>query len=207
MSYNLTSLQDRDLPVSDEMLWEEIRQGEGDRGAYQKLYSRYLNALYNYGYKIFPNKAVVSDHIQDLFIDLWKYKDNLSDIQNIKHYLFASLRNRIIKEINLNRYVVHDVESQYSNALVVLPFESKIIESQTQVDNEKKLQKAFLALSKRQKEVINLLFYEKFSYEEVADIMNINLRSVYTLAWKSLSVLRKELDCLIITFLVCLFIK
>ena len=204
MSHHLTSLPSRDLPVSDESLWEAVRQG--DRGSYQMLYSTYLNDLYNYGYKIIPNKAVVADHIQDLFIDLWKYKDNLSRIKNFKHYLFRSLRNRIIKEVSRNRYMVCDMESEYTNALVVLPFEHKIIESQTQSDTAKKLQKAFLALSKRQREVINLLFYEKFSYEEVAGIMGINLRSVYTLAWKSLAVLRKELSCLIVAFLGYLFI-
>jgi RNA polymerase sigma factor (sigma-70 family) len=203
MSYNLTSLPNRELPVSDESLWERFRQG--DRDAYQKLYSKYLSALYNYGYKIVPDKAVVTDHVQELFIDMWKYKDNLSRVKSMKHYLFRSLRNRIIKEVSRSRYVAYDIESDYSNALIVLPFENKIIEDQTRADTEKKLQKAFLALTKRQREVINLLFYEKFSYEEVAGIMSINLRSVYTLAWKSLSVLRKALGCLVTAFPGCLF--
>lgn len=205
MSYNFNGLPNEDTSATDESLWEEVRRG--DRAAYQKLYSRHLNGLYNYGYKIVSNEAVVTDQIQELFIDLWKYKESLSGIKNIKHYLYRSLRNKIIKEISRNRYVIRDMESEYGNALVVLPLENKIIESQTLSDTKKKLQKAFLALSKRQREVINLLFYEKFSYEEVADIMNINLRSVYTLAWKALSVLRKELSCLIIAFLVSLLIR
>jgi RNA polymerase sigma factor (sigma-70 family) len=205
MSYNFTGLPNKDSAVTDEELWEEFRQG--DRAAYQKLYSKYLSDLYYYGYKIVPDKAMVTDQIQDLFIDLWKYKDNLSRIKNIKHYLYRCLRNRIIKEKSQNRYVVYDMEREYGNDLMVLPLENNIIESQTNSDTKDKLQKAFLALSKRQREVINLLFYEKFSYEEVADIMSINLRSVYTLAWKSLSVLRKELACLIIALLGSLFMK
>ncbi|MEK6479400.1 sigma-70 family RNA polymerase sigma factor [Catalinimonas sp. 4WD22] len=205
MSYNFNGLPNEDTSATDESLWEEVRCG--DRAAYQKLYSRHLNDLYNYGYKIISNEAVVTDQIQELFIDLWKYKERLSGIKNIKHYLYRSLRNKIVKDISRNRYVVKDMESEYANALVVLPLENKIIESQTLADTKKKLQKAFLALSKRQREVINLLFYEKFSYEEVAEIMSINLRSVYTLAWKALSVLRKELSCLIIAFLFSLLIR
>ncbi len=193
------SPSNKESSVTDEDLWEEFRQG--DRVAYKKLYSKYLNDLYNYGYKIVPNQAVVTDQIQDLFIDLWKYKDSLSQVKNIKHYLFRSLRNRIIKELSQKRCISLDIKNEYINTLMVLPLENKIIESQTQSETEKKLKKAFMTLSKRQSEVINLLFYENFSYEEVADIMSIKLRSVYTLAWKSLSVLRKELSCLIVAFL------
>lgn len=204
MSYQLTSLPDRDFPVSDESQWEAFRQG--DRDSYQKLYRKYLNDLYNYGCKIVPDQAIVADHIQDLFIDLWKYKDNLSGIKHVKHYLFRSLKNRIVKEVSQNRYTAYDMESEYNNALLVLPFEYQMIESQTQSETKERLRRALLALSKRQSEVINLLFYEKFSYEEVAGIMNINVRSVYTLAWKSLEVLRKELSCLLIAFLGYLFL-
>ncbi len=199
MSYQPVSLSQHDESTLDADLWERFRQG--DRVAFQLLYSRHLNALYNYGYKIIPNKAVVTDHIQDLFIDLWKYKDNLSRIKDVKYYLFRSLRNKIVKAMERNRYTAYDMESEFGNTLMVLPFEAKIIERQTQTENSKKLQKAFMALTKRQREVINLLFYEKFSYEEVAGIMSISLRSVYTLAWKALAVLRKELSCLIVAFL------
>lgn len=191
MSRNITSFAGRDPLVPDEVLWENFRQG--DRKAYQQFYNKYLDDLYNYGYKIIADKEVVIDHIQDLFIDLWKYKDNLSGIKNVKHYLFRSLRNKITKAQNLNRYIVQDMESTYGNSLMILPFEHKIIESQNNLETKKRLQKAFLALSKRQAEVITLLFYEKFSYEEVASIMGINVSSVYTLAWKSIAILRREL--------------
>ena len=193
----------KEASATDESLWERFTQG--DREAYQQLYSEHLNALYTYGYKVFPNKAVVADLIQDLFIDLWKYKDNVSPIKNIKPYLFRSLRNKITKAVSHHRYIAYDMEAEYSNVLVVLPFENQLTDHQTQTETAKKLQRAFLALSKRQREVINLLFYEKFSYEEVAAIMNINVRSVYTLAWKALSVLRKALSGLMLSLLGSLF--
>lgn len=204
MSDNLKHLSYKQI-ATDESLWEAFKQG--DRNAYQQLYSKHLCPLYNYGCKIIPDKAVVTDHIQDLFIDLWKYRDNLSPAINIKYYLFRALRNRIIKGVHRNKCTTYPEESEYSNGLIVLPFEQKMIENQAQSENKKRLQKAFHALSKRQKEVINLLFYEKYTYEEVAGIMSINLRSVYTLAWKSLAVLRKELGDLFIVFLIYLFIK
>lgn len=200
MTLKSTHLSDHETSITDESLWKSFRQG--DRDAYQKLYSRHLSDLYNYGNKILPNRSVVTDQIQELFIDLWKYKESVAEVQNIKSYLFRALRNRIVKEVSRNRYIVSDVEQEYANTQIVLPFENRIIELQTQSHKSKRLQTAFHALSKRQREVINLLFYEEFSYEEVANIMSINLRSVYTLAWKALSILRRELSGFILAVLI-----
>ncbi len=187
-------LKEADLNAAE--LWEQFIAG--DRVAYQKLYCYFLPGLYSYGFKIIANKEVVNDCLQDLFIDLWKYKDNLSMVYNIKQYLFSSFRNKLIKTVTRNRYQACDMELAFADTLVVFPFEQSIIDNQTQGENKMRLQKAFHCLSKRQQEAINLLFYEKFSYEQVSDIMNINLRSVYTLVWKALSLLRKELLILLI---------
>jgi len=45
----------------------------------------------------------------------------------------------------------------------------------------------------RQKQVIHLLFFEQIAYEEVSKLMGINLRSVYTLAWKAIANLKKHI--------------
>ena len=53
------------------------------------------------------------------------------------------------------------------------------------VQQEKNLQIKLAAglekLPLRQKQVIQLLYFEQFSYEEVSKMMGINLRSVYTI--------------------------
>ncbi|WKN44185.1 RNA polymerase sigma factor [Tunicatimonas pelagia] len=191
-----TQSENLNLPSADEVLWDRFRKG--DRAAYQTLYRRYLNDLYNYGYHIIPNEAVVTDQIQELFIILWKTKSDLPAAVNVKPYLFRALRNNISKEVGRHKYFVCDMEHKFKEVLTCSSFESSMIAQQTQLENKKRVQQAILILSERQREVINLLFYEQCSYEEVADIMEINIRSVYTLAWKALAALRKELSSLFI---------
>ena len=61
------------------------------------------------------------------------------------------------------------------------------------------------AIPARQREVIHLLFFEGQSYEEIADIMGIHVQSVYTLAWKALTALKKRLvDYPILFLILCL---
>ena len=84
-------------------------------------------------------------------------------------------------------------QSRFENTAILLPLENIIIEGQNDSERKENLTKAISKLSERQKEVISLIFYEGFSYEEVSKLIGINLRSTYTLAWKALSSLRKEI--------------
>ena len=87
------------------------------------------------------------------------------------------------------------------HAEVEFSLESHLIAAQTTRENKLKILKSLEKLPARQKEVLHLLFDDGFSYEETAEIMGINVRSVYTLAWKGISSLKKCIkDFLIIGF-------
>ncbi|MEQ6118940.1 sigma-70 family RNA polymerase sigma factor [Reichenbachiella sp. MALMAid0571] len=191
-------------PLSDhEMdgeLWKKFRHG--DRLAFQKLYQKYLQDLFNYGFKVTPQRSQVTDAIQDMFIDLWNNKSNLSQTENIKYYLFKALRRRLIRNIKADKRYWVGEEKIAENATLVLPLENIIIEGQENAERLHQLKKAISKLSDRQKELISLIFYEGFSYEECSKLIGINLRSTYTLAWKALASLRKEIvKCIMIPFL------
>lgn len=76
-----------------------------------------------------------------------------------------------------------------------------------QIDGKKRstLMAALEKLPMRQKEVIAYLFFENHSYEDTSKIMGINVQSVYTLAWKAISNLKKKLLFLWVN-LVCMLI-
>lgn len=93
------------------------------------------------------------------------------------------------------------MESKYSNLLEHVHLSIKSSSVKPGLRLTLNYQNACNTLSTRQTEVINLLFYEKFSYEAAVRIMDINLRSVYTLTWNALAILRKELCCFLLAFL------
>ena len=177
---------------TDTELWKEFRQG--DRLSFQSIYKKYLNELFNYGSKITPVRSVVTDSIQEMFIDLWHNKSNLSNTENIKFYLFKALRRRIVKELVKDRkYFTGYDQSNFENTDIVLPLENRIIEDQANSERKANLKRAISKLSERQQEIISLIFYEGFTYEEASNLIGINLRSTYTLAWKALASLKKDI--------------
>lgn len=177
---------------TDGELWKKFR--EGDRRAFQVLYQKYLQQLFNYGYKVTPVRTQVIDGIQDMFIDLWNNRGSLSHTDNVKYYLFKALRRRLVRNLKKEKkYWLGSDDVLKENAILVLPLEHVIIEGQENEEKMGKLRKAISKLSDRQKEVITLIFYDGFSYEECSKLIGINLRSTYTLAWKALASLRKEI--------------
>ncbi|MEK6479336.1 sigma-70 family RNA polymerase sigma factor [Catalinimonas sp. 4WD22] len=190
-------LQDRISPnnkwwsTDDELIWEAFNNG--DKEALEYIYRHFINDLYHYGMKIKGHPYLVKDCIQELFVDLWKSRAQLSSTNNIKFYLLKALKfkinHRLKKEFT---YHFHDL-GEALTVEMVLPHESLLIQNQLQEEQQVKLKQAIKKLPDRQKEIIHLLFYEGLCYEKVSEIMAINVRSVYTLAWKALSSLRKTL--------------
>ena len=80
----------------DVQLWMEIKKG--DLKALGHLYDLYINVLFSYGIKHSKDKEHVMDCIHDLFLDLYKYKEKLTCTDNVKYYLFASLKRKINKK-------------------------------------------------------------------------------------------------------------
>ncbi|MEQ9286870.1 MAG: sigma-70 family RNA polymerase sigma factor [Cyclobacteriaceae bacterium] len=177
---------------TDGELWKKFR--EGDRHAFQVLYQKYLQQLFNYGYKVTPVRTQVTDGIQDMFIDLWNNRGSLSHTDSVKYYLFKALRRRLVRNLKKEKkYWLGSDDVLKESATLVLPLEHVIIEGQENDEKIGQLKKAISKLSDRQKEVITLIFYDGFSYEECSKLIGINLRSTYTLAWKALANLRKEI--------------
>lgn len=180
------------LVSPEEEWWQALISG--DRTGLKSLYAHYINELHRYGMALHPNKSLVKDCVQDVFVSLWKYRDNLKAGVNVKLYLFKSLGNRIQKELAKERKRYHsDSAEQFEYLLLSDSFEKKMIKEQHLALLKKKLANSMEALPIRQREVLILIFFENLAYEKVSEIMGINVRSVYTLAWKAISSLKKSM--------------
>ncbi len=165
---------------------------EGDRNGLEGLYRHFSRQLFQYGLSIDSDQDFVQDCIQEVFIDLWKYHKNLQKADNVKVYLFKSLSHKIFRENKKeNKWKKVEITEKQEACYFTESVESELIGIQRDENLRKKLAIALGNLPDRQKEVIQYLFFENFSYEEVSKIMGINLRSVYTLAWKAISGLKK----------------
>jgi RNA polymerase sigma factor (sigma-70 family) len=172
-------------------LWDSLRRGEKDglEGLYFLLYRR----LFQLGMGIVKDEEFVADCLQEVFIDLWKYHKNLPKVDHVHLYLFRALNHKIFKEIKKSKQrknipLTENLEFHACSESV----EKQLIDKQQHEILSQQLASAMGNLPIRQKEVIHYLFFEEVTYEQASKIMGINLKSVYTLAWKAISSLRKH---------------
>ena len=175
---------------SDNEIWKKFKSG--DIKSYEVIYRSNVQHMFNYGMSIIRNEGLVKDCIQELFLDLWKSRRNLSSTGNIKYYLLKALRWKINhSKVRDKKMVAMDKEPQVFSKHISFPFEDELIRSQHVASRKLKVEHALDKLTSRQKEVITLIFYEGFTYEEVASIMSISIGSVYTLAWKAITQIKR----------------
>lgn len=173
----------------DALLWSHFR--DGDQEAFVSIFKNYYSSLFTYGCKITPQKALIEDCIQELFIDLWR-TNGKSEISFVKAYIFKAFKFRLIKIIEKNNKSSRITDAPGKSSFEISK-EMLLISEQKDHDLTEKVLNALEKLPARQKEVIYLKFYLGFSYEEVSHIMNINYQATRNLVYKSIKGLKKTI--------------
>ncbi|WAC14985.1 RNA polymerase sigma factor [Dyadobacter pollutisoli] len=171
-------------------IWHCFKQG--NHQAFETLYKDYFKILNNYGSRLTSDSQLLEDAIHDVFIDLWRRKEYLADVENIRFYLFRALRNRIIRN-GKNIFENKEDIDKFLDYLVSLSYEDQSIDSERMRDKTARIQNAIANLSERQREVINLRFYHALSLDEISILMGLSKQCVSNLLFKSYAVLRLKL--------------
>lgn len=170
--------------------WSRIQQN--DKTGLEGLYSLFASEMMAFGLTIVPDRNLVKDCIQELFIEIWRYRRNGSEVKNVKVYIFKALSNKIKKELAREKKRNANDQEMGANSLYFQnEAESGTIFIHPDETSNRRLSEALSKLPARQMEVIRYVFFENLPNEQVAKLMGINVQSVYTLSWKAICKLRK----------------
>lgn len=179
--------------INDQKLWDQVRSD--NKEAFECLYNKYFPELFRYGMTIHSNKELIGDAIQELFIDLWSYRNNLSRINRLKFYLLSSLRSKIFTILSKDNKKL-TIEKEYLNETIQFldSTEDKLIHADQKKRKRNQLTLLINDLPLHQREAIMLIFFEGRSYEETSTMMSKSIQNVYTLVSRGVSTLRKRLQ-------------
>ncbi|WP_298351101.1 RNA polymerase sigma factor [Runella sp.] len=180
---------------TDTELWLSFKQGSDQ--AFEQLYRQYAKSLAGYGYRIVSNRSLVEDAIHDLFMDLWRRREFLSEVSNVKFYLFRALRNQLSRTVKNDVLEGAEDVNDFLDYLVTLSGENQSFEVEAAVNRSKVIETALGKLTNRQREAIHLRFYQELTLDETAELMALPKQVVKNLLSKSYAVLRLSLRTLI----------
>lgn len=186
------SISESDKKINDAGVWSEFKSGS--QSAYTQIYQTNVQALFDYGMHVHADKDLIKDCIQELFIRIWQRRGNLGNVKNIRGYLLIGLRRKIIDSLNAEKKIsILTLDKLKEAAKSSLSYEISLKANEASIQREHDLLHAIEKLPPRQKEIVYLVFYKNLPHEEIAEIMSINGASVYTLTWKAIKALRKQL--------------
>lgn len=167
-------------------LTERLRNG--DKEALFSMMAFYYNDLFRYGIKFTADKDITKDIIGQFFIHVWDHRQQFSAAENFKCYLVVAFKRFVIdylrkisRQLNLSDYEAQGYE---------YPYEDYIVAWQSEESVKALLCKAIQELPDRQRELIQLRFYEQLSYEEIAIRTSLSIRTVYNNLHEAIKKLR-----------------
>lgn len=178
------------IPGEQDMEWSRMKNG--DPQALEAIYRAHVRSLVRYGLKVTHDLDLIKDSIQDLFLEIWRNRENLADTSHPKFYLFRALRNKLSKAYSKQSFVSENELRLASDSLLEEYVELAITNRETEAETRQTLKQLLHKLPQRQQEAVYLRFYHNISYERIAELMSMNYQSVLNLMQRAIKALRKE---------------
>jgi RNA polymerase sigma-70 factor (ECF subfamily) len=173
--------------TEDNELFLKIKAG--DEQAFQALFRKYYSAMCHFARQFLNDSELAEETVQDMFVKIWEKRDMLNIDSSVKHYLFRSVRNHCLNQIQ------HDkIKKQY--ATMVLESAHQEINGDQyflEVDLIQRIEKSIDSLPPKRKEIFRLSREQGMKYKEIAETLNISVKTVEAQMGLALKHLREEL--------------
>ena len=158
--------------------------------AFENFFKSYYADLCNYAFGFLKEKTDAEEVVQDVFFTIWENRQKITIESSLKSYCYKSVRNKclnIIKHIEIREtHKVHN-EREILNTQNHTPMDYEQEELQQRINT------AIEALPEIRQKVFKLSRYEGLKYKEIAEKLNISVKTVEVHMSKALSQLREAL--------------
>jgi RNA polymerase sigma-70 factor, ECF subfamily len=178
----------------EHILFKKIRAG--DEKAFEALFRHYYPHLCLYATRILKNPSVAEEIVQELFVRLWEKRKETEIETSVKNYLFRAAKNNCLNHIKHNQ-----IKNEYSQKVLAESNPEDTSEDiETQSELFQKIEESIAALPEKRQEIFRLSRQEGLKYREIAEKMNISIKTVETQMGLAIKTLREKLRDFLIIF-------
>jgi RNA polymerase sigma-70 factor (family 1) len=147
-----------------------------DQQAYRELYTSLYSYLFGFAKTIVQSRESAEEVVSDVFIKLWERRKELEKIEHLKIYLYVATRNiafnYLDKQKRNSTNSIDDVEAEFTS--IDFDPEQLLITA----DMLALIQKAIDQLPPKCKIIFKLAKEDGLKYREVAEVLNISVKTV-----------------------------
>lgn len=161
--------------LASEELAKRIALSE-DQSAFRELFGRYYDPLLYFSNSFVKCKEAAEEIVEDVFVSVWNNRANLSHIANLKTYLYVAVKNHSINYLERSGYPFHeDLNLLDVSYIDVSPNPEDLIIASEML---KAINNAVAELPPKCRIIYKLVKEDGLRYKEVADILNISVRTI-----------------------------
>jgi RNA polymerase sigma-70 factor (ECF subfamily) len=165
----------------------------GDADAFTQLFRAYGVTLVGSVNRIVRNPAVAEELVQDVFLRIWRAGASLRVTGSVRGYLFIAVRNEALKWLRRQgiehrwwQYTVDHVSDDVSQAPdPIATLEGEAVDARVRA--------AIAQLPPRGREILMLRWNDQLSYNEIAAVTGLAVKTVENHIARALKILRELL--------------
>jgi RNA polymerase sigma-70 factor (ECF subfamily) len=180
-------LQEKSLIADDKYLFDQIRLG--NKSEFDKLFRAYYQDLCRFAVYMSSSPDDAEEIVQDIFFKIWTNHKILNISTSAKSYLFTAVKNSVYNIHKHNKikekFITNtDKNETYQDASVELEHNEGL----------NKIEKTIDELPEKRKQVFTMSKIEGYKYKEIADKLNISIKTVENHMGEALKFLRNNLE-------------
>ncbi len=163
---------------------------EGDGRAFEKIFREYFKSLHAYAYTFMKDDEQAEEIVQNVFCRIWEKREQLNPDGSIKAYLYRAVHNESVNYLKHQKtrtaFRVH-----YNNSEEQTGGEASEKIMVAELDGY--IQQALNELPQQCRIIFQMSRFENLKYREIADQLNLSVKTVENQMGKALKVLRTKL--------------
>lgn len=162
----------------------------GDINAFEMIFRTHYQPLCNYAYTFLQDKEEAEEIVQSTFLNVWEKRETLSIRTAVRPYLYAMVRNACLNVIKHEK-----IKQKHAIEELAIGVHSHDSVSHTVAGSELelKIQEAMEKLPEQCRLVFKLSRFEELKYSEIAEQLNISIKTVENHMGKALKIMREQL--------------
>ncbi|MCV9386158.1 RNA polymerase sigma-70 factor [Reichenbachiella ulvae] len=176
--------------ISEEEILDRI--SEDDKSAFEQIFRLYYTDLSRYCLKYVRDEHVAEELVQEVFINIWDRRHTLSITTSVKAYLFTAVRNRSFNYLKLQ--IPKEQRKIGVEDVLDLTDGSEEREGNMAIEElYSYVQEAIDALPPKCKVIFNLSRSGGMTYKEIAEELDLSVKTVENQVGHALRKLREQL--------------
>lgn len=158
-------------------LQEAIQQVifDDDQSAFEKIYKSYYNRLFRLSVSIVKSEDVANEVYDDVMLNVWQKRKELSHVNNFTVYLYVSVKNASLRQLSKAEKVSYIHIDEHFDIQDTTP---TIQEELMSLELLAIINQSISELSPQCKLVFKLVKEDGLKYKEVAEILNVSVKNV-----------------------------